>query len=578
MEHQSESKICQNCKGTFVIVPEDFSFYEKIKVPPPTFCPECRMIRRLLNRNERVLFKTNCKLCEKQIFTIYHPDNNFIIYCSLCYTSDKWDPLSFGQDYNFSIPFFKQLSELQKKVPRKALHETMSENCEYANYVLNSKDVYLSFTSVDSNWIYYCRSADRSKECMDCYNIIDCESLYECIQVSKSYGSSNLIDSHSCVSSHFLFDCTNCTDCCMSSNLKNSKYIFRNQQLTHEQYYKVIKDLNLQSRKSRDSLKEEFAKVVNNSIHRFAHIIGSVDVVGDNILRSKKLRNSFHATESEDSKYIMRTVGLKTSYDVFGSLQGELLYEVHGGGRGSHNSHFIAIGNATVDSEYTDFCTNVQNLFASISIDKKSYCILNKQYTKEEYFKLKEKIIQHMKEMPYIDKDRLVYSYGEYFPSICIPFSYNESAAQEFFPLTKEEIISKGYLYREAVINDYDATIFSEDISDEINDQKICNETLECKHKKICTTHRCTGVFKITENEYLFYKKFNLPIPNLCPNCRHYERLIFVRPPILWSRQCMCDKENHGHQGKCEIEFETTYAPDRPEKVYCEKCYQQEIY
>jgi len=25
-------------------------------------------------------------------------------------------------------------------------------------------------------------------------------------------------------------------------------------------------------------------------------------------------------------------------------------------------------------------------------------------------------------------------------------------------------------------------------------------------------------------------------------------------------------------------EFETAYAPDRPEIVYCEKCYQQEVY
>jgi hypothetical protein len=41
----------------------------------------------------------------------------------------------------------------------------------------------------------------------------------------------------------------------------------------------------------------------------------------------------------------------------------------------------------------------------------------------------------------------------------------------------------------------------------------------------------------------------------------------------------MCNKENHiNHQGKCNVEFETSYAPDRSEIVYCEKCYQQEVY
>ena len=53
----------------------------------------------------------------------------------------------------------------------------------------------------------------------------------------------------------------------------------------------------------------------------------------------------------------------------------------------------------------------------------------------------------------------------------------------------------------------------------------------------------------------------------------------------LWHRTCMCkgtnDKGNtvdHGHDGKCLNEFETPYAPDRSEIIYCEKCYQKEVY
>jgi RNA polymerase subunit RPABC4/transcription elongation factor Spt4 len=37
-----ETKNCQNCKKDFNIEPDDFSFYEKMKVPVPTWCPECR--------------------------------------------------------------------------------------------------------------------------------------------------------------------------------------------------------------------------------------------------------------------------------------------------------------------------------------------------------------------------------------------------------------------------------------------------------------------------------------------------------------------------------------------------------
>jgi len=70
----------------------------------------------------------------------------------------------------------------------------------------------------------------------------------------------------------------------------------------------------------------------------------------------------------------------------------------------------------------------------------------------------------------------------------------------------------------------------------------------------------------------------NLPLPRLCPNCRHYQRLAQRNPLKLWHRQCMCKKENHEHNGKCEVEFETSYAPERPEIIYCERCYQQEVY
>ena len=79
-------------------------------------------------------------------------------------------------------------------------------------------------------------------------------------------------------------------------------------------------------------------------------------------------------------------------------------------------------------------------------------------------------------------------------------------------------------------------------------------------------------------HELSFYKKMNLPLPHLCPNCRHYQRLKQRNPLKLWHRQCMCDKTNHDHEDKCVTEFETSYTPNKPEIIYCEKCYQQEVY
>ena len=81
---KSETRQCQNCKKDFVIEPEDFNFYEKIKVPPPTFCPECRMQRRMAWRNERALYKRDCGLCKKSMMSMYPEDTVFPVYCKEC--------------------------------------------------------------------------------------------------------------------------------------------------------------------------------------------------------------------------------------------------------------------------------------------------------------------------------------------------------------------------------------------------------------------------------------------------------------------------------------------------------------
>ena len=113
----SETKNCQNCKKNFIIESEDFNFYEKIKVHPPTFCPECRLIRRLANREERSFFKDKCDFCDKDVVSIFSPESNLKVYCSPCWWSDNWDGLQYGKDYDFSKPFFQQFRELQQVVP-----------------------------------------------------------------------------------------------------------------------------------------------------------------------------------------------------------------------------------------------------------------------------------------------------------------------------------------------------------------------------------------------------------------------------------------------------------------------------
>ena len=184
------------------------------------------------------------------------------------------------------------------------------------------------------------------------------------------------------------------------------------------------------------------------------------------------------------------------------------------------------------------------------------------------------KIIEQMNSMPYKDKKGNIYKYGEFYPAELSYFGYNETSAPEHFPLTKEEALEKGYKWQDNLQKTSGKeTLKPENIPESINDvnDSILNEVLACIE--------CGRNYKIVPNELNFYRKMKIPIPRRCFYCRHEARLRRRNPFKLWHKTCMCDKENHFHgEGKCKVEFETSYAPERLEVVYCEKCYQQEVY
>ena len=258
----------------------------------------------------------------------------------------------------------------------------------------------------------------------------------------------------------------------------------------------------------------------------------------------------------------------------------EMLYECTTGADSDYNLKFSYSALDSVrDSEYTDSCRNCKNVFGGVSLNNKENVILNKLYSKEEFVKLRADIIKQMNDMPFIDKCGREYRYGEFFPVELSPWAYNETSAQEFLPLDKDEANKNGYPWRDADIKNFNITISADKIPDNINDvgEKILQEVLGCAHEGKCT-HQCSTAFRLTDYELKFYKKHDIPPPILCSNCRFYERYKVMPALKLWKRSCMCDKSGHFHgTEKCVVDFETAYAPDRSEKLYCEKCYQQEV-
>ena len=196
-----------------------------------------------------------------------------------------------------------------------------------------------------------------------------------------------------------------------------------------------------------------------------------------------------------------------------------------------------------------------------------------------------------MNEMPYTDSSGREYKYGEFFPPEFCPFNYNDTVAQEYFPLTKEQAIEQGFSWGDPEEKPHEPTVSWKNLPDDIEsvDDGVLKDVILCQSwdedSKKAEEHNCTKAFKIVPQELQFYKSMNLPLPRRCFNSRHYERSKYRNPYKLWHRQCMCDyevyenttKHQHHKEGKCPNEFKTSYAPDREEIVYCEQCYQNEV-
>jgi len=583
---------CQNCAQEFDVSPDDENLCKKLEVPAPTWCPKCRLQRKMSRRNERSLYKATCAKCSKETISMYDKNSPYAVYCRECWWSDAWDPTSYGKDYDFSQSFFEQFKDLSREVPRAALLQKGDIESPYTNYTDHNKNSYLIFNCGFLEDSMYNRWGVSSKNIVDTFSIFDSELLYESQEVKNSHKSIYLILSESCMNSSFLYNCHGCQDCFLSSNLKNKKYCFKNVQYSKEDYEKKVSEIDLGSYEDfQKTLREFREEIIPNALRKY--VIGNklTDSTGDYLFQCKNVRDSFHVSESEDSRHCVDCANLKNCMDAYESaFNCELQYDCHGCNRTSR-SKFASSSYDDFDIEYSEFCHNSHHLFGCVGLRSKEYCILNQQYTKEEYEELLPRIKKHMSDMPYTDQKGRIYKYGEFFPPELSPFAYNETLAQEYFPLAKKEVEAQGYKWKESDTKTHSATISPDKLPDNIKDVEdgITKEVIGCKHAGECN-HQCTTAFKIIPAELQFYRHMGVPLPRLCPNCRHYERLSQRNPLKLWKRQCMCagtgsedrsykNAASHEHHGKnpCPNEFETSYAPERPETVYCEECYKQEM-
>lgn len=549
--------ITQTCKVSgekFIITDQDQEFYKKIDVPPPTLCPEERRRRRLSIRNELSLHQRKCDRIGKSIISMYAPDIPYVIYDQDEWWKDDWSSLEYGQDFDFNRPFFEQFAELQAKVPRMSLAVIGNENSRYTNYSLRDKDCHLIFTADENEKCYYSRFFDRNYKCVDCdftydsrfcLGLLHAEKCEACFYSQKIKGSSGL---------HFCYNLQNCHDCIFCYNQQNKRHMIFNKELSKEKYEKMKTGLKLETYAGFKKAKEAFAEMMKKAPRKYLENKNCEDCEGDYLVDCKDVAECYDCYRLRDVKFATHLYDSHDCYDWdFVGYHSELCYEMSSSAYHMFNCKFTMNSwDVNKNLTYCDLCLGNEDLFGCIAMRKKKYCILNKQYTKEAFDKLRLTIIEHM---------RKTGEWGEFFPIQICPYGYNETVASEYFPLTKEEAVKRGYKWRDedagAVRRGAEVKL-TESILE--TDEAVCEGILRCE--------KSGKLYKIIPQEFEFYKKFAVALPRLSSMERHKERMALRNPRKLWDRRCT----------KCGDEMKTSYAPGRPEPVYCEGCYLREVF
>ncbi len=555
------SKSCRQCQKAFIVDETDVALLAKLSptfagkvfpIPIPTLGPECREQHRLVWRNENKLYERKCDLTLRDIISVHAPDKSYPVYSSEAWWGDGWDAFSYGRDFDFNRPFFEQFNELLEQVPRAALYNVQGENSDYNQSTGHLKNCYLLAGSNYDEDCYYGNYVNNCRDCVDIHMVQDCELCYECLDSDHCYNCSFLQNCTNCRDSQFLYSCNNCSNCFGCVNLANKQHYFFNEQLSEEEYKKKVAEFDLSKYGVVEHMNKLMKERLPNYPVRYMNGTNNENVTGDYISQSKNSYYCFDASELENCKYCVFLYQAKDCMDIFAwGMPAELCYDSMEVGGGAYQVLFSATCFSSQNLIYSFQCHNSSHCFGCTGLKGKKYCIFNKQYSKEDYEVLVAKIIEHMQARG---------EWGEFFPMALSGFGYNETIAQDYYPLDKKSVLALGGLWRDENVTKThgEKPVIPDSIHDVGDD--ILQKTLICEV--------CSKPYRIVQQELAFYRRQSLPIPRLCFSSRYLARLNKRNPHKLWHRKC----------DNCNKEIFTAISPEVKRPVYCETCYQKLVY
>jgi len=459
--------------------------------------------------------------------------------------------MGYGKAYDPARPFFEQLGELVERVPHPHQSGIKNTDSEWCDDVWNSKNCYLCRSLLDCENVSYGYRAFSCKNSIDLAFCFKSDASYDSLYCFNCYQVRHCFNAHDSIDSAFLYDCRNVQNCFMCWNLRNKQYCIRNVQYPKEEYAKKLAEFDTASFAGVEGLKAEFRRhVAEDAVHRINYNTKTVSSTGNFLSECKECTDCYFLDKSENCRHVFRGFTDKdTVYAVASMCEKCALSALD-----AYTYETVATSHCTSCrySAYLDYCEECEYCFGCVGLRKKKYCILNKEYSKEEYEELTAKIKNDM---------RTRGEWGEFFPYRMGYCGYNFTVAQWYFPETKESIERLGGIWEDSSEPDV-AGVNGNDLPDRIDDVPDDLPTRPI----VCPT---TGWrFNIAPRELEFYRQYRIPVPRHHFDARTLERF---KPLTVF-------REQKGTCCFCKKEMTHFYPPEwKYRNVACLECYQSKV-
>lgn len=473
----------------------------KEPLPLPTVHPYEELRRQCAFANYLNLFKSKSALSGRNQLTRHNPELGNKICTVDEFWSDAIDNSQFGRPYCFDRPFFEQWRDLVHDCYLLPLNNFNTEGSSYVNGATNVSNSYLCFNIIESQDCMYCFSHHRGSDNVDCVGATSAQFCYSCVDIENCYECQHCQDCKNSNNCFYCLDLIGCKYCIGCVGLRNTEYCIRNDNVGRQAYFRFLKEHELGDRHVRTSLIQSCDSFIAEQKHEVNRIINCEESSGDYLTDCKNSHECFFSQRLHDCGYLVQGYNSKDSWKGI-AISSELTYKSMSV-RGYHDLYSYV----STDGSYNVYCymlaNHCANCFGSVGLKSKSYCILNKQYTKEEYFDLVPRIIEHMKTTG---------EWGEFFPPAYSTHAYHASVACDIFEgLSESTLMKRGY---RVLPQDEPAAQAGETSAKDIPDRSSDIAPGKLLEKRfVC--EKTSRPFTYQKKELDFYVRFKIPPPRI---------------------------------------------------------------